>query len=82
MSRVKRVSKPVLNENFHHEMAKVKKKNDSPPPEAFARYCFSLHLPVSMTYLMPGIVIEVSAMLVARIHFRIPEGAGKNAFEF
>jgi hypothetical protein len=49
-----------------------------PPPVSFDRYLFSLHLPVSITYFIPGIVIDVSAMLVARIHFRAFVGADEN----
>ncbi len=37
-------------------------------------------MPVSMTYLTPGIVIDVSAMFVARMTFLHPEGAGLKAF--
>lgn len=36
--------------------------------------------PVSTTYLTPGIVIDVSAMFVARITFRFPRGAEMNTF--
>jgi hypothetical protein len=31
---------------------------------------------VSITYFIPGIVIDVSAILVARIHFRVFGGVG------
>lgn len=41
-----------------------------PVPEVRAIYRRSLHLPVSTTYRIPGIVIEVSATLVANIHLR------------
>lgn len=33
-----------------------------------------------MTYFMPGMVIDVSAILVARMHLRILGGAGENIF--
>jgi len=36
--------------------------------------------PVSTTYLTPGIVIDVSAIFVARITFRFPRGAEMNTF--
>jgi hypothetical protein len=38
-------------------------------------YVFSLHTPLSMTYTMPSMVMEVSAMLVATMHRRVPSGA-------
>ena len=53
---------------------------DAPVPVCFATYRFSLHLPVSITYLTPGIVIEVSAMFVARMHLHIPTGITANTF--
>ena len=45
---------------------------DAPVPLFFATYRFSLHFPVSITYFTPGIVMEVSAMFVARMTLRIP----------
>lgn len=36
--------------------------------------------PQSITYLIPGIVILVSAILVARMIFRVFAGAGSNTF--
>jgi hypothetical protein len=36
--------------------------------------------PVSTTYLTPGMVMDVSAMLVARIALRMPAGAGSNTY--
>ena len=39
-----------------------------------------LNLPVSITYRTPLIVIEVSAILVARMTFRVSRGAGSNTF--
>ena len=50
---------------------------DIPEPTVRAIYRFSLHFPVSITYLTPGIVIDVSAILVARMHLRIPFGVGE-----
>ena len=41
---------------------------------------FPLTNPVSMTYLTPGIVIEVSAMFVAKTTFLLPSGAEMNTF--
>ena len=55
---------------------------DVPPPAIRAKYCFSLHFPVSMTYFTPGIVIDVSAMLVANIHFRVFGGGDMKTFAF
>ena len=49
-----------------------------PVPVSLAMYRFSLHFPVSMTYLTPGMVIEVSAMLVDKIHLRASDGVGLN----
>lgn len=49
-----------------------------PPPVSLDKYRFSLHFPVSITYFIPGIVMDVSAMLVARMHFRVFEGAEEN----
>lgn len=34
-----------------------------------------------MTYFIPGIVIEVSAMLVARMHLRVFAGTGEKTFD-
>lgn len=47
-----------------------------------ARYLFSLHFPVSITYLIPGIVMEVSAILVANIHLRVFSGVRARALAF
>lgn len=55
------------------------KRVSSPP---LAMCCFSLCLPVSMTYFTPGMVIEVSAMLVARMHLRVLGGVGEKAEAF
>tara|TARA_B110000116_G_C16459590_1_gene413130 strand:+ start:426 stop:602 length:177 start_codon:yes stop_codon:yes gene_type:complete len=44
-------------------------------------YVFSFALPQSMTYTTSSIVIEVSAMLVASIIFRIP-GFGRSKIAF
>ena len=49
-------------------------------PLFFATYRFSLHFPVSITYFTPGIVMEVSAMFVARMTLRIPDGVAANIF--
>jgi hypothetical protein len=51
-----------------------------PPPVSRAKKRFSLHFPVSITYLIPGIVIDVSAMLVANIHFRVSDGVVEKIF--
>ena len=51
---------------------------DIPDPVSLDIYRFSLHLPVSITYLIPGIVMDVSAIFVAKIHFRIPFGTAEN----
>ena len=78
MSLVNRISKPGgIRMHIWHKI-----KICAPPPDVRARYCFSLHLPVSMTYLIPGMVIDVSAILVARIHFRVFGGVGLNALLF
>ena len=53
---------------------------DAPVPLFFATYRFSLHFPVSITYFTPGIVMEVSAMFVARMTLRIPDGVAANIF--
>ncbi len=53
---------------------------DLPVPAFLATYRFSLHFPVSITNFTPGIVIEVSAMFVARMHLRIPGGVGAKIF--
>jgi hypothetical protein len=50
----------------------------SPPLTPLPTHRFSLHFPESMTYLTPGMVTLVSAMLVARMTFRAPFGAGTN----
>jgi len=49
---------------------------DAPVP---AWYLFSLARPQSTTNLTPGIVTDVSAMLVARMTLRVLGGAGANA---
>lgn len=36
---------------------------------------------MSITYLIPGIVIDVSAIFVASIHFRLPGAVGENIFD-
>lgn len=41
---------------------------------------FPLTNPVSITYLTPGMVIDVSAMFVARITFLLPLGAEMKTF--
>lgn len=53
----------------------------SQPAPCLDMYRFSLCFPVSITYLTPGIVMEVSAILVARIHFRLSGGAIENIFD-
>ena len=57
-----------------HHQAKNNNRFYLPPPVAPATNRFSLHFPLSITYLTPGIVILVSAMFVAKIHLRVPEG--------
>ena len=73
ISLVNKVSKPGC---LLTEEGKIIRIIYKPPPETLERYCFSLHFPVSITYRIPGIVIDVSAMLVARIHFRVFGGVG------
>ena len=51
---------------------------DAPVPVCFATYRFSLHFPVSMTYLTPGIVKLVSAIFVANMHLRVFGAFGVN----
>jgi hypothetical protein len=51
-----------------------------PAALSLARYRFSLHFPVSITYVTPGIVMDVSAMFVARIHFRVFGAGLENTF--
>lgn len=53
-------------------------EKDKPLPRSRAIYDFSLQNPVSITYLIPGMVIDVSAILVARMHLRLLGGVGKN----
>uniref|UniRef100_A0A2M4DJ41 Putative secreted protein n=1 Tax=Anopheles darlingi TaxID=43151 RepID=A0A2M4DJ41_ANODA len=45
-----------------------------------AEYHFSLTNPQSMTYTIPGMVTDVSAILVAKTTFRTPFGGVKNTF--
>jgi len=78
ISRINKVSKPEACQWYKKSMLGI----DVPPPDILARYCFSLHFPVSITYLMPGIVIDVSAMLVASIHFRVLGGVELKALLF
>lgn len=56
----------------------LRKKELLPQPVSFDRYLFSLHFPVSITYLIPGIVIDVSATFVANIHFLVFGGVEEN----
>ena len=81
MSLVSRVSKPEVEIKLAH-VVRGCMDFDVPPPAIRARYCFSLHFPVSMTYFTPGIVIDVSAMLVANIHFRVFGGGDMKTFAF
>lgn len=74
MSRVSRVSKP----EFRMNDKEVHTKRISPQPVSFDMYLFSLHFPVSITYLIPGIVIDVSAIFVANIHFLVSGGVEEN----
>jgi len=54
--------------------------HDVPPALPRAKNRFSLNFPVSMTYLTPGMVIDVSATLVANMHLRVLGGGGINIF--
>ena len=44
-----------------------------------ALYALALTIPLSMTYRTPGMVTDVSAMLVAKITFRVSLGTSLNA---
>lgn len=54
---------------MNDQVTPTKKRKFLPHPVSFDTYLFSLHFPVSITYLIPGIVIDVSAIFVANIHF-------------
>ena len=53
-------------------------RSDSIP--VFGLYELILQYPGSTTYLIPSMVNDVSAILVARTTFRVPLGAGSNTF--
>ena len=78
---VSRVSKP-RNIRQVSPLSIYNKTGDSPPPVSRAKYLFSLHIPVSITYFTPGIVIDVSAIFVANIHFRVLGGVVVKTFAF
>ena len=56
------------------------KSYDKPHVHRVSEDALSLAFPVSTTYLMLGIVIDVSAMLVATTHSLTPFGGGSNTF--
>ena len=77
ISVVSRVSNPAFDES---EIVKGGYLDYSPLPAVLARYRFSFCFPESITYLTPGIVMDVSAIFVARIHLRELGGVGRKTF--
>jgi hypothetical protein len=74
ISVVSRVSKPPFGES---EIVEERYRDYSPLPAILAKCRFSFCFPESITYLTPGIVMDVSAILVARIHLRESGGVGR-----
>lgn len=62
-------------------LVRHRQETNLPLPDSLVTYRLSLHFPVSMTYLMPGMVIEVSAIFVARMHFLEPCGVGRKILD-